>query len=406
MSAVLYGKGIIGGAIALLLTGCMTNFMEKPYPYDYEKSSALNVLTASGIVADSAPQVDDTPQWYIESLKRRAAKEGKQIESPSEVATSGTGVSGDTSLNVVGGSLFATGTATALPGFSSMGSAAFFMLPSLLDTKVWPYQYSSWVIWMPVDGKTPEQAQAEVTGVFEDLLVKKFPKHEIYAPQGTLLKHEHIVVDAFMKLRKKGSLPDNIAYISIQKPAIGKLPEWLGEGDAYVWGVRPHKQTIPPSGEGYLQMSVSGCTFNVEREEGYFDYIVPNSNLDEVRKCYLDLTTELPENYYFYASPRKSFVQYFKNERETSYSTFGNHPFHRSKMIFNDTTGGRYPLIMNQGRAFFFIEPTKDVQQARTGMDLLLSKERLAEVKKVRAAGKYTTVVSTDLKCPPFTDPK
>ncbi|PJE78595.1 hypothetical protein CI610_02458 [invertebrate metagenome] len=182
-----------------------------------------------------------------------------------------------------------------------------------------PFEASRWIIWLPDQGQSAQEAKKEITNLFVSLLNAKYPKKKIV--------NSHF---SFFPTTK-----DEIVF-SIGEPKKGKAPSSLGGYDAFVWGVT--NKTLADRGDGALFINIPECNFGIAGL---------SQDQQKARECLLSLTKDLPPYIYYY-SPRitRGFVDTYTLNR------YGK-PGRESA----DIHGAEYPIVMNQGKVYFFIEP-------------------------------------------------
>ena len=195
--------------VGAVLTGCSSFSPKNSYEGDPRSSVALNVVNASGI--NQSKTLKDVSQEKLrESVKGRSD------------STLG--------LDVASAGLFATGTATALPGFSSLGSAGLMLVPALLPSKAEVYEVDSFVIWMPKEPTmTKNDARLKLTSLLKQQVVNNYPEKDdislFYKPS------------SYEFNKNKKNITERSVSIIVNDPVEAKAPDWLGGYEAYSWGV-------------------------------------------------------------------------------------------------------------------------------------------------------------------------
>ena len=265
--------------LTVVLAGCSSFSPKAGHVSDPRSSTALNVVNASGINEGKALQ--DVSQQNIKQALR--AKDGSTSE-----------------LSIASSALFATGAATALPGFSSMGSAGLALVPVLLPTKRKAFQDSRWIIWMPKDGMTKDQAKERLEGIFSEAISSRFTDLNITPYQGVL--------------NEKRTNAEDI-QLQINEPIEAKAPLWLGGYDAYGWGIS----------DDFMGVSQNGSITTILPKSFYQ---TRGKDLTETREDFLSFTKNMPDWVYYYNAPMGAGYK-----------------------------GAEYPVVFNKGTALFFIKP-------------------------------------------------
>lgn len=300
---------------ATLLVGCAGASAPMAYRYDPSFSEARNVMEAGHIGG-----LQDLPYQKYQEAREAVLKKGIDL---------------DTGATLAGGAAFgALNFISPPPGFRAGGAGLAGLAAWLLIDTTHPGTSSHIFAWMPADeASSPEQAKMKLYKIFKDALAAaikdtSWPKGysvnlkeraETSAKDGFVGEIEAVISgsdcdDNFVRCGYRG--------FRTPLPRSETAPDFLGGGNAYVWRwpVEGRYWAIVPD-QSKSKVSSHGTTV-----EWYAEF--PDVDFYEA------FTRHLPKWVYVYLAPQR-----------WSHDVDGKYVL------------PRYPVVVNQGRVLYFIEP-------------------------------------------------
>ena len=284
----------------LLATGCSTG----PYKYDPTKSAALNYATAGGVVG-AGKQIKDVPR---EQVKQALERDG--FDPDAELAV-GVGLA----------SAKYAGLMAATPGISNALGGSIFFLHSLFSSSYQPHLRKGMFAWMPTSMAIDEE---DASHQMEKLLINAFKKA---APEGVEIDRVTkyfkstlgiesqvdflIVTGDRINCKLQDGEDACVLRISVNEPEKEISPEFIAHGPSYYWSRRKDE----PRFFYYV------AAYSFGKKSGRFKRDIPYYTSKEF---YERMLQYLPGWVYAYMPPTKS---------------------------------RPYPIILNQGKTYYFIEP-------------------------------------------------
>ena len=282
------------------IVGCSSG----PYKYDPTKSAALNYATAGGVVG-AGKQIKDVPR---EQVKQALERDG--FDPDAELAV-GVGLA----------SAKYAGLMAATPGISNALGGSIFFLRSLLSGSYQPHLYPGHFAWMPIKlANDSDEAEEVIQEIFVDAFRKSLPNgvslrkikktyNPTLAPKYT--KTHYVIEGDNNNCQLEKDEKACAILMNVQNPDIEPVPEFLGNGNGYFWSRR--------KGEPQFLFTVN--TFEFQERSPTNKRGVPYYASYEFLKR---MSSHLPKWVYYYTPPTK------------------DRP---------------YPIILNQGKTYYFIEP-------------------------------------------------
>ena len=282
------------------IVGCSSG----PYKYDPTKSAALNYATAGGVVG-AGKQIKDVPR---EQVKQALERDG--FDPDTELAV-GVGLA----------SAKYAGLMAATPGISNALGGSLFFLKTLFTGSYQPHLSPGYFGWMPVQmASNEEEALIKLENILVNAFRESLPSNvtlrkqtrKYNPPLGFEYEQTHYILEGDRKncILKEGE--DACAILMINRePAVAQAPDFLGAGQSYYWSRR--------KGESLLLFGVN--TFKFKEAVARYMRGISYYSSHEFRQ---KMSSHLPAWIYYYMPPTK--------ERP-------------------------YPVILNQGKTYYFIEP-------------------------------------------------
>ncbi len=300
-----------------LLAGCASTSPPVEYKNNPQWSEARNVMEAAHIHG-----MTDLPYKKYQEAKEEALKKGMKL---------------DTGPSLLGGTTFGALNYISPPtGFSSGAAGLMGVASWLLIGNDHPGLQSRIFVWMPMDtSSSPEDAQQRIIKLLDDAAEAAI--RETHLPDGYTANTKTIQYDSpkrpirFLNI----SGPDcDKEYMYCGYGALGGFsgipqadiaPDFLGGSNAYVWHYikYDHYFSHQIGQSKYLSIARDGRGFAKEWYAVFPDV-----------EFFQAFTRHLPKWVYVYLAPQR-----WSGQVDGKYAL------------------PKYPVVINQGRVFYFIEP-------------------------------------------------
>lgn len=293
-----------------ILTGCGLISAKPNTNYDKSLSEAMNIARLGGITNPKRGPVVDTPYKDIEKALINNSQKG-DVANAIPIALAGAKLSG---------------AMAATSGISSGFGGGLMLLRSLTTSDRIPSLNDGLIAWMPLSyAADKKEAAKKMKEILRSAYLKALPSntssrfemHTKTATFGAINKYPRDVI--------KGGDCDfiedecQLVISASPYPHKTKQPAWLGHEDSYFWTFSKDP--------AYAWAKV------IKNKPRSNDFRMKTFGVIQTREYIQKATSFLPEWIFIYDAPNKD-----KNEN--------------------------YPVIFNQGKALYFIEPKPTTEQA------------------------------------------